>query len=229
MTQPSVISDCHSGQVNRWHLGVRSARARVAFPSMDVRIGTTLDGQVAGFDTTSARPLLLVGDVGRGKTTTARYLTRWWLANTRRHAHVYAAHAPFEWADLRCDPEHPDQLEGPVGHDCLPGLCLVVVDGMDQLDDDRVSFLPLGRARTIVTSHGGNALTGRPLLDGDLECLGLVRPDHADPAEAAVLDGQGRLDWPSDTVAVISDQRGPMDFPCHRWQAPAGSWMAVAR
>ncbi len=57
---------------------------------MDVGIGTTLDGQAAGFDTSSARPLLLVGDVGREKTTTARYLTRWWLANTRRHAHVYA-------------------------------------------------------------------------------------------------------------------------------------------
>jgi hypothetical protein len=196
---------------------------------MDVRIGTTLDGQAAGFDTSSARPLLLVGDVGRGKTTTARYLTRWWLANTRRHAHVYAAHAPFEWADLACTPKHPDQLEQPVGADCRPGTCLVVVDDMDLLDDDHLALLPVGTGRTILTSHGGNSLTGRTLLDSDITSLGLIRPEHADPAETAVLDGQGRLDWPIDTVAVIADPRGPMDFPCHRWQAPAGSWMAAAR
>ena len=42
---------------------------------MDVRIGTTLDGRPAGFDTHSTRPLLLVGDVGRGKTTILRFLT----------------------------------------------------------------------------------------------------------------------------------------------------------
>jgi hypothetical protein len=194
---------------------------------MDVRIGITPDGQAAGFDTSSARPLLLVGDLGRGKTTTARYITRWWLANTRRHAHVYAA--PSEWADLPCKPEHPDQLDQPVGRKCRPRTCLVVVDDMDLLDDDQLALLPLGTGRTILTSHGGNSITGRTLLDGDITCLGLVRPDPAGPAEAAVLNGQGRLDWPIDTIPVIPDQRGPMDFPCHRWQSPAGSWMAVAQ
>ena len=195
---------------------------------MDVRIGTTVDGRAAGFDTTNARPLLLVGDSGRGKTTIARYLTRWWLANTSRHVHV-CAQAPSEWADLRCGPARLDQLEHPVAVDCRPRSCLVVVDDMDPVDDDRLALLPLGTARTILTSHGGNGLAGRPLLNDDIACLGLVRPDHADPAEAAVLDGQGRLDWPSGTVAVIPDQRGPMDFPCHRWQAPAGTWTAAAR
>lgn len=201
---------------------------RLPFSNMEVRIGTTLDGQAAGFDTSSSRPLLLVGDVGRGKTTTARYLTRWWLASTRRHAHVYAQ-APSEWADRQCSPEHPDQLNQPVGSACRPGTCLVVVDDIDLVDDDRLSFLPWGRGRTILTSHGGNSLAGRPLLEADIDCMGLVRPDPTDPAEIAVLDGQGRLDWPIDTIAVIPDQRGPIDFPCHRWQAPAGAWMAAAR
>ena len=201
---------------------------------MEVRIGTTLEGQATGFDTHRAGPLLLVGDVGRGKTTTARYLTRWWLANTARHAHVYAQ-APSEWADLPALREHPDQLDQanpPVGRQCLPGTCLVVVDDMDVIDDNRLSLLPFRTTPTILTSHGGYSLAGRTLLGTNLRCLGLVRPAHGDPGdpvEAAVLHGQGRLDWPYGTVAVIPDQRGPMDFPCHRWEAPTGRSTAVAR
>jgi hypothetical protein len=195
---------------------------------MKVPIGTTVDGHVAGFDTRSARPLLLVGDVGRGKTTTARYLTRWWLANTWRHAHVYA-NAPSQWADLRCEPAHPAQLDEPIGRDCRAGACLVVLDDMDTIDEDHLALLPVGRARTVLTSNGGNSLTSRALLAADIACLGLVRSDHANPAETAVLDGQGRLDWPIGTVAVTADQRGPIDFPCHRWQVPTGAWMAAAQ
>jgi len=176
----------------------------------------------------SACPLLLVGDVGRGKTTTARYLARWWLANTSRHVHV-CAQAPSEWADLPVLPEHPDQLEQAIGRSCLPGTCLVVVDDIDVLDDDRLSWLLRRASSTILTSHGGNSLVGRTLLGTDLLCLGLVRPALADSAEVAVLDGQGRLDWPIGTIAVIPDQRGPMDFPCHRWEAPADRCRAATR
>lgn len=194
---------------------------------MDVRIGTTLDGQAAGFDTSSTRPLLLVGDVGRGKTTIARYLARWWLANTARHAHVYAR-STSEWADLRCERQHPDFLKQPIGRDCRAGTCLVVVDDLDLTSEDRLALLPSGAARTILTSYGGNSLASRTIFATGVTCLGLVRPDPADPTEAAVLEGQGRLDWPMGTVAVVPDERGPMDFPCHRWQAPASDW-AVAR
>lgn len=195
---------------------------------MDVRIGTTLDGRGAGFDMNSPQPLLLVGDVGRGKTTTARYLTRWWLADTRRHAHVYAQ-APSEWADLCREPKHPDQLDQPIGTDCPPGTCLVVVDDIDLVDETRLGFLRVGQSRTILTSHGGNNLPGCSLLKNSIACMGLLRPDPTDAAEAAVLDGQGRLDWPIDTVPVIPDQRGSIDFPCHRWQAPVSAWTATAR
>ncbi len=102
---------------------------------MDVRIGTTPDGLAAGFDTSSGDSLLLVGDYGRGKTTVARYLTRWWLANTSRHVHVYA-HNPGEWADLSRDALEPDKLQRPIGRDCQPGKCLVVVD-----DNGKVAWL----------------------------------------------------------------------------------------
>lgn len=195
---------------------------------MDVRIGTTLDDRPAGFDTNSTRPLLLVADVGRGKTTIARYLTRWWLANTARHAHVYAQ-GPTEWSDLLEGPQHPDELQQPVGRACRRGTCLVVVDDIDPTEDDWLTLLPLGTARVILTSYGGNSLIGRPFLEGDITCMGLIRPEHPDAVEAAALEGQGRLDWAADTVAVIPDPRGAMDRPCHRWQAPAGSRMAVSR
>jgi hypothetical protein len=194
---------------------------------MDVRIGTTLDGQAARFDISTPRTLLLVGDVGRGKTTTARYLTRWWLANTARHAHVYAR-TPSEWADLRCSVERPERLHRQVERACRPRTCLVVIDDMDLIEDEQLALLPLGTGTTILTSHGGNNLTGQTLLGANLSCVGLVRPNHSDASEAAVLDGQGRLDWPIDTVAVIADQRGPVDFPCHRWQVPGCASMAAA-
>ena len=67
---------------------------------------------------------------------------------------------------------------------------------------------------------------------GEVFVMQNVGNSHAEWAfrdDRGAWSAQGRLDWPIDTVAVIADQRGPMDFPCHRWQASAGSWMAVSR
>ncbi|MGE0229994.1 MAG: hypothetical protein AB7U23_15950, partial [Dehalococcoidia bacterium] len=77
----------------------------------------------------------------------------------------------------------------------------------------------------------GNQLLGRPMLDLDVTCLGLIHPQSADTIELAALEGQGRQDWPPGTLPVIADPRGPRDFPCHRWQAAAGggAWLATAR
>lgn len=207
---------------------------------MDVRIGITGAGEAVRFNTSAGPPLLLIGDFGRGKTTIARYLTRWWLANTRRHAHVYAE-TPSEWADLRCIPARPGELEAPNAAGCRPETCLVVVDDIDLVDDDRLVPVVAGGSRVVLTGHGGNRLIGRPVLERSLACLGLVRTDYQarvsgevatcgrDALETAALSGQGRLDWPSGTIAVIPDQRGPQDFPCHRWQTPTPDPMAVAQ
>lgn len=206
---------------------VRSSARAVAFPSMEVRIGTTLDGQPAVLNTSSVRPQLLVGDVGRGKTTVARYLVRWWLADTTRHVHVFAA-CPGEWADLRCRRDALEDLEAPVGRDCRAGSCLVVVDDLHRAARPAVGFLPLGVAPVVLTSYGSaqGQLGQLAFLDGGYTSIGLVQRQPSTGGEAAVLEGQGRLDWPAGTVAVIPDQRGPLDFPCHRWNAATG---AVAR
>jgi hypothetical protein len=212
---------------------VRSGECTVALLLMEVRIGTTWNGRSVGFDTISRQPLLLVGDDGRGKSTTARYLVRWWLADTLRHAHLLARW-PSEWADLRRHTEHPSSAPVRPGRACRPVSCLVVVDDADLMPDDQLALLPVRSACTILTSHGA-ALAERPLFD-DGTCLGLVRSDPVDPGEAAVLKGQGRLDWPVGTVPVVPDARGPMDFPRHRWQAAAdwanewaADWSGVAR
>lgn len=193
---------------------------------MDVRIGTTSEGKPAGFDTHSLRPLLLVGDVGRGKTTIARYLTRWWIADTSRHAHVFAR-APREWVDLPIEPGHPNLRQHARGGHCRPTTCLVVVDDLDVVDDERLNRMHGAPSRMILTGYG-DCTTGRPLLAAGTQCLGLVRPLHPNAVDIAVMNGQGRLDWPTDILPVIPDPRGPMDFPCHRWTLPAVRWTLAA-
>ena len=197
---------------------------------MEVRIGTTLGGTPVRFDISHAGPLLLVADVGRGKTTTARYLARWWLANTARHAHVFTP-APHEWADLRGTSAHPGQLDRPVSAACHPATCLLVIDDVEAVDAEHLALLPWRTSPTVLTSYGGDGVVGRTRHhDNAVRCFGLVRPDHPDHStsvETAVCEGQGRLDWPSDAVAVIPDQRGPIDFPCHRWETPGPRWAAT--
>lgn len=193
---------------------------------MEVRIGTTVDGRPAGFDTASPRPLLLVGDPGRGKTTVSRYLTRWWLTDSFRHAHVFTQ-TPSEWADLRCDLQNPDSLVQPVGAGCRPDTCLAVVDDLDLTSDVHLPLPRLWSSSAVLTSHGGSSLTDRSLLVSDVACFGLVHAEPANVVEAAVLEGQRRMDWPMGTVAVVPDRRGPVDFPCHRWHTPMHDWAAV--
>lgn len=191
---------------------------------MELRIGTTPDGRSVGFDTTSTTPLVLVGDTGRGKTTWARFITRWWTAETTRHAHVFAAW-PDEWADLRCHRDHITALSDPVATDCGPGTCLVVLDDLEQAPPATVGLLPLGRIPIVITSCGGN-LEQLEQLEGGFSCVGLLGTGRQLPTEMQVIEGQGRLDWPSSTVAIVPNQRGALDFPCHRWHTPVAMGMA---
>jgi hypothetical protein len=191
---------------------------------MELRIGTTLDGRPVGLDTTSRTPLLLVGDPGRGKTTCARFIARWWTAETTRHVHVFAAW-PDEWADLRCHRAHITALSAPVATECAPGSCLVVLDDLVQAPPGAAGMLPLGRTPIVITSCGGT-LEEMEQLEGAFWCLGLLGRGRQLPLEVQVLEGQGRLDWPSPTVAIVPDQRGALDFPCHRWHSSAVSGVA---
>ena len=184
---------------------------------MELRIGTTLDDRPAGFDTASTRPLVLVADPCRGKTW-ARFIARWWTAETTRHAHVFAAW-PEEWADLRTHLNHITALTTPVATECSEGTCLVVVDDLEQAPGGAVGMLPLGRTPTVLTSCGGG-LEDLERLAGGFTCLGLLR-SRAGSADLDASVGQGRLDWPARTITVFPDQRGALDFPCHRWQTVA--------
>jgi hypothetical protein len=190
---------------------------------MELRIGTTLDHRPAGLDTTSTTPLLLVGDPDRGKTTCARFMTRWWTAETARHAHVFTTW-PDEWADLRCHRAHitaqMTALTAPVATECAPGTCLVVIDDLEQAPPGAVAMLPLGRTPIVLTSRGGT-LEEIEQLEAGFSCLGLLGRGWRLPPDLQVLEGQGRLDWPSRTVAIVPDQRGVLDFPCHRWHSSA--------
>jgi DNA polymerase III delta prime subunit len=190
---------------------------------MKARIGVTVDGQVVGFHSESGKPLLVVGDTGCGKTTTARYLTRWWLASTPRHAHVYAQ-APAQWADLSCGAERLDHFLGSVSDACDQQSCLVVVDDVELLGDDRLAPL-LGMSRVILTSHR-SSVARRTILRG-FDCVGLLPVDYGDSGGSRLSGGKRRMEWPIGTIGVIPDQRGPIDFPCHRWQL--GTWVATPR
>lgn len=189
---------------------------------MKVRIGITLDGLPAEYDTALNRPLLLLGDAGRGKTTMTRFVMRWWLADTNRHGLV-VTDRPGEWADLHCECAAPAEVDK-IAESPFSRCFLTVVDiGIDSPNSSDAMRISAGMSNVVVTSYG-ETLTGPPVtFEVDPLCIGLARPisSSATALESSVLSGQCRLDWPPETVVVVADDRGPQDFPFHRWrQAP---------
>lgn len=196
--------------------GVPPVAPAHASPSMRLRIGHGVDGAPVVVDTTATSLLCLVGDPGRGKTTIARYLTRWWLADPRRTARVFADQ-PYQYADLSVPVQDVSAFE----HRQLPEAPaspwrLTVVDGADRLARECVIGALAGAGLVVVTSCGPAARLLEP--EADL-CLGLIiradllgRPGDID---------QGRLDWPSTLRLVVPDVRGDRDQPLHRWEVLA--------
>lgn len=183
---------------------------------MEIRLGRTLGDDAVSIELSSTATVLLVGDTDRGKTTLARYLARWWIAAAPRHLHLIAD-SPDEWADM---PTHPPLSTAP-SHDeepCGAGLCMLVVDDADRIPATVLDELNLEDLTAIITTSSAPGLP-RHLGEGAL-AMGLLRGPLLEPTDLGVFHGDARLDWPSDTVVIIPDQRGPHDFPCHRWQVP---------
>ena len=220
---------------------------------MKLTLGTTLDGQAIDYDPSQAGLLVLFGDPGRGKTTLARFITRWWTADPARHAHLFTT-ATEEWADHhrsdRGSPAHrrasaeiriQRSQEQPEG--CRPETCLVVIDDIpaDVLESlPRLKHLRQSTSTWVVTSTGqADIPASRPqdVAATNIVRLGLLPHEAGALSDrrprvrrAAASDGlQGRLDWPPDTVPFIPSFRGPVDFPCHHWQQDPISEIATLR
>ena len=177
---------------------------------MHLQIGIGLGERQVDLDLNAATMLVIVGDPSTGKTTTARFITRWWLADTSRRAQVFATR-PHEWTDLQIDVFDRNALDPSITTD--DNSVLVVIDDADDVAPTTVLALSRG-GPVVATSYGPVAIA---LGDTLTDCLGLQPTGHAADVDLA----QGRLDWPDQVVPVIPGLHGGRDTPCHRWHATA--------
>lgn len=178
---------------------------------MELRLGASMLGETVSFDSSTPQTFLVLGDAGAGKTTLARYVTRWWLADTARHAHVFAS-MPWEWSGIRAP---INDLKGPwlVAATCRPNLCLTVLDGLAHVNTNVLNLTHRGLTRVLVTA------TAAGDLGPEVTSVGLIPAGASNSVDLSVMGGQSRLDWPPDTVPLIPVERGSQDLPRHRWQA----------
>jgi hypothetical protein len=173
---------------------------------MKVRVGVTLDGSPVVIDTAGSSVVVLVGDAGAGKTTIARYIARWWVADPTRTARVLAAR-PHEYRDLPVEVRGLDAAHSTAPTSAARGL--TVVDSADDLAHQTLRDLMPAQGLLVVTSAGPAAHVLGRSAQPYLALLHRALPE-ADRA-------QGRLDWPSEAVPVIADERGARDLLPHRW------------
>jgi hypothetical protein len=191
---------------------------------MRVRLGATLDGQVARLDTGRPTATLLLGDAGLGKTTLTRYVARW-LARTE-HRVTVATDEPYEWADLgSCS-----RLRLTTVVDEAWATLAVATEGARELVIIEGTLPAPGCRERVANRDCTLLITATGLWEAPTEAFdqtwGLLHIPTGTargpvyPCDESWDPAQGRLDWGPCAVPLIPSRRGPQDFPPRRWHAP---------
>lgn len=174
---------------------------------MHTRIGTDQSGTDVVVDTSIEEGrIALLGEPGRGKTTTCRFLARSWAAQEAEHCVVLTPRV-HEYADLhRANVHVLSNLDH--DQDAWAAADLLIVDEAELIERDMLDYVLQSMVNTgIVASYG-------PAVERTREVFTDVFALHWSPRQAEPV--QGRLDWLG-AIDVFLDKRERCDYPQHRW------------
>ena len=178
---------------------------------MYTRIGTDPTGKDIAVDTSIEEGrIALLGEPGRGKTTTCRFLARGWAAQDAEHCVILTPRV-HEYADLHRDNVH---VLSNLDHDqdAWAAADLLIVDEAELIDRDMLDYVLQSMVNTAVVASYG------PAVDRARDAFTDVFAVRWNSRQGEPV--QGRLDWPG-ALDVFLDKRERCDYPQHRWAVGA--------